>query len=77
MINVTVGSNLDRKTVPADINDTLRETFESAGISYASGTNTLDGAPLSVGDIDKTFAELGIRDNTKCFLLSVVKADNA
>lgn len=77
MIRVTVGSNLDRKVVNADINDTLRETFEKAGVSYASGTNTLDGAPLGVGSIDKTFAELGVRDDTNCFLLSVVKADNA
>jgi hypothetical protein len=35
----------------------------------------LDGAPLQPGDLDKTFAQFGITD--KCFLLNVVKADNA
>ena len=35
----------------------------------------LDGSSLNPGDLDKTFQQFGITE--KCFLLNVVKADNA
>ena len=35
----------------------------------------LDGSSLGPGDLDKTFAGLGITE--KCFLLNVLEADNA
>ena len=35
----------------------------------------LDGCPLVPGDLDKTFKEMGIGE--ECWLLNVVKADNA
>ena len=34
-----------------------------------------DSLTLSPGDLDKTFADFGIAE--KCYLLNVVKADNA
>lgn len=37
--------------------------------------NSLDGVTLQAGDLDKSFAAMGITE--KCFLLNVVKADNA
>ena len=36
---------------------------------------SLDGTTLMPGDLDKSFAQFGITE--KCFLLNVVKADNA
>lgn len=75
MIKVTVGNNLKRESVVIDENTTLRTALENAGIDYTTGTMHLDGAPLMAGELDKTFAEFGI--NEKCFLLNVVKADNA
>lgn len=44
-------------------------------MDYTRGTIQLDSAPLGPGDLDKTFADFGITE--KCYLLNVVKADNA
>lgn len=75
MIKVTLGTNLKRESQLVEENSTLRSALEAAGIDYSVGMITLDGATLRPGDLDKTFAEHGITE--KCFLLSVVKADNA
>lgn len=75
MIKVTIGNNLKRENLILDANTTLRAACEQAELDYSIGVLNLDGASLRPGDLDKTFAELGITE--KCFLLSVVKADNA
>lgn len=75
MIKVVVGNNVKRETVIVESSATLRNVLEDAGIDYTRGAMHLDGASLCAGDLDKTFADFGIAD--KCFLLNVVKADNA
>ena len=75
MIKVTIGNNVTRKSVIVDENQTLRQTLEENGIDYSRGVMHLDGSSLQPGDLSKTFADLGITD--KCFLLNVVKTDNA
>ncbi len=75
MIKVTIGNNVKRKTEILDENTTLRQALEDAEIDYSRGAMNLDGSSLSPGDLDKTFADFGITE--KCFLLNVVKADNA
>ncbi len=75
MIKVVVGNNVKRETVIVDSNTTLRQVLEDAGIDYTRGVMHLDGSPLQPGDLDKTFADFGITE--KCYLLNVVKADNA
>jgi hypothetical protein len=75
MIKVTLGNNVKRKTEVMDKNTTLREALENAEIDYTTGIMNLDGSTLNPGDLDKTFADFGIND--KCYLLNVVKADNA
>lgn len=75
MIKVTVGNNVKRESVIVDENTTLRAVLEDNGIDYTSGTMHLDGSSLKPGEIDKTLADLGITE--KCYLLNVVKADNA
>lgn len=75
MVKVTVGNNLKRETVIEDPNTTLRTVLERAGVDYRRGITTLDGSTLNPGDLDKSFADHGITE--KCFLLNVVKADNA
>lgn len=80
MIKVTIGNNLKKDSVIIDENTTLRTSLEDAGIDYTRGVMHLDGSSLNPGDLNKTFAEFGF-DGTpghdKCFLLNVVKADNA
>jgi len=75
MVKVTIGNNVKRSTSILDENTTLRQALENAEIDYSRGTMNLDGSSLAPGDLDKTFKEHGITE--KCFLLSVVKADNA
>ncbi len=75
MIKVTVGNNVKRESVIVENSRTLRSVIEDAGIDYTRGVMHLDGSTLQPGDLDKSFADFGI--NEKCFLLNVVKADNA
>lgn len=75
MIKVVVGNNVKRESVIVDGSTTLRAVLENAGIDYTRGVMHLDGSSLNPGDLDKTFAQFGITE--KCFLLNVVKADNA
>jgi hypothetical protein len=75
MIKVTVGNNVKRESVIIDPNSTLRAALENAGVDYTRGVMHLDGSSLNPGDLDKTFTSFGITE--KCFLLNVVKADNA
>lgn len=75
MIRVTIGNNLSRKAVIIDETTTLRTALEDNGVDYSIGMNSLDGSTLGPGDLDKTFADFGITE--KCYLLNVVKADNA
>ena len=75
MIKVTIGNNVKRTSEVFERDTTLREALESQDIDYTSGIMNLDGSTLSPGDLDKTFADFGITE--KCYLLNVVKADNA
>lgn len=75
MIKVTVGNNVKRESVIIDENTTLRAALEANNIDYTRGVMHLDGSSLQPGDMDKTFAEMNVKE--KCFLLNVVKADNA
>lgn len=75
MIKVTIGNNVKRESVIIDENTTLRSALEANGVDYTRGVMHLDGSSLNPGDLDKTFAQHGIKE--KCFLLNVVKADNA
>ena len=75
MIKVTMGNNVKRTSKILDENTTLREALEDAEIDYARGVINLDGSSLNPGDLDKTFADFGITE--KCYLLNVIKADNA
>lgn len=75
MVSIIVGNNVKRETKIVSETATLRQTLEDAGIDYTRGAMHLDGAPLQPGDLDKTFADLGVSE--RAYLLNVVKADNA
>lgn len=75
MINVTLVLNLRRNTYPVDPNTTLRSVLEAHNVDYTSGQTKLDSSPLEPGDLDKTFADFGITE--KCYLVNIVKQDNA
>lgn len=75
MVKVVVGNNVKRETKIVESSATLRSVLEDAGVDYTRGVMHLDGSSLNPGDLDKTFSHFGITE--KCFLLNVVKADNA
>ena len=75
MINITIGDNLDRVTIPMDPDTTIREAFEEQQINYSVGMNSLNGETLRNEDLDKTFREFGV--TTSCTLLNVAKAQVA
>lgn len=74
-INVTIGNNLSRNNVLTDSSRTLRSVLEEGNIDYTRGMMHLDGASLQPGDLDKSFDNFGITE--RCYLLNVVKVDNA
>jgi hypothetical protein len=75
MIKVVVGTNVKRETKIVDSAVTPRQLLEEVGIDYTRGSVNMDGSTLTPGDLDKSFAQHGI--TSKCYLLQVVKADNA
>lgn len=75
MIRVTVGNNVNRDNVIVNDQTTLRTVLEQQGVDYTRGSLTLDGSTLQPGALDKTFADFGVKE--KCFLMQIVKADNA
>ena len=80
MIKVTIGNNVKHEDVIVDENLTLREVLENNGIDYSVGTMNLDGSSVKPGGLNSTFKELGYdgtEDHNRCYLLNVVKADNA
>lgn len=80
MINVIVGNNVKRNQVIIPPSSTLRAALEEGEIDYSNGVMHLDGSSIAPGDLNKTFAEFGYdgsEGHDKCFLLNVVKADNA
>ena len=75
MIQIKIVTNTSRKTITTDENSTVREVLEANDVNYEVAPVYIDGAPLGIGDHDKTFAQLGITE--KCMLTSVVKTQNA
>ena len=75
MIKVVVGTNLKRETKIVNSSVTPRQLLEEVGVDYTRGCVNMDGTTLTPGDLDKTFAQHGITE--KCYLLQVVKTDNA
>jgi hypothetical protein len=75
MIQVTIGTNTNRSKTTVDPTMTLRALLDEKEINYSVATLHLDGCTLQPGDLDKTFADFGITES--CYLIAVVKADNA
>ena len=75
MIQIKITTNTLRKTIATDENSTVRDVLEANDINYDITPVYIDGAPLEIGDHDRTFAELGITE--KCLLSAVIKTENA
>ena len=82
MLKVSVGDNTSRNTVICEASDTLRSVLEGNGVSTV-GAIHLNGTPVSVSELDKSFDELGYHDPgpgvepPRIFLIRSAKMDNA
>ena len=60
IISVKIGTNLNRTTITATSDKTIRQLLEQEGINYATTTIFLDGDTLHAGDMDKTLDDFNI-----------------
>lgn len=75
MIQVTVGTTTQRAVHNYPADTTIRSILDDNGVDYSSSQVMLDGANLGTGNIDKTLADMNVRE--KCMLIAVQKANNA
>ena len=75
MIKVISGTSLNKTELVLDPSTTILEAAEQANLNVAAGGITLNDSVVGSADFNKTFADYGVTD--KCYLLQVVKADNA
>jgi beta-lactamase superfamily II metal-dependent hydrolase len=75
IISVKIGTNLNRTTISATSDKTIRQLLEQEGINYATTTIFLDGDTLHAGDMDKTLDDFNIA--SECFIIASQKTENA
>ena len=75
LVNVKVGTNLNRTSVSVSSNKTIRQILEENEINYATTTIFVDGVTVQLGDMDKTLDELGIGES--CYIIAAQKTENA
>ena len=75
IVNVKIGTNLNRETISVTSDRTIRELLEQQGINYATTTIFLDGDTVRAGDMDKTLKDFNIADT--CYIIASQKTENA
>lgn len=74
MIEIKIGTNMERKTILAEETKTIKAVLEENEVDYASTQIHLDGVPLTATELNSTFEKVGITE--KCYLLAVTKLTN-
>jgi hypothetical protein len=77
MINLTIGTNTERKTVVVEPTDVLGEVLAANNVNTTSAAIHLNGSLIPGCDLGETFEDLGVEDDTQAMLIAVVKADSA
>lgn len=77
MINLTIGTNTERKTVIVQPTETLADVLAANDVITTSAAIHLNGSLIPGCDMNCTFDELGVADDTSAMLIAVVKADSA
>ncbi len=76
MIELTVGTNLNRKRKAYSGDKTPKQVFEAEGIDYNRGAVHLDGSSLSATEMNTPLSTL-LNGATSATLTVTVKADAA
>lgn len=79
MLNVTVGTNTNRKTIMVPEDYTVRQCLEEGGVSYSNGQTSLNSNVLNSGSLDNTIGDMVAKYEItgKVFLTTCIKQDNA
>jgi sulfur carrier protein ThiS len=77
MINLTIGTNTERKSVIVEPEQTLSDVLAENSVNVNGCALHLNGSLIAGVDTDSTFEELGVADGTKATLIAVIKADSA
>lgn len=77
MINLSIGTNTERKNVMVEPTQTLSEVLSAQGVNVNGCALHLNGSMIAGADTQETFAALGVIDGTKATLIAVIKADSA
>ena len=77
MISLTIGTNTERKNVIVAPDDTLQDVLSENNVNTVSAAIHLNGSLIPGCDLDQTFEDLGVEDDTQAMLIAVVKADSA
>ena len=77
MINLTIGTNTERKTVIVEPTAVLAEVLQENSVITTGTAIHLNGSLIPGCDMQCTFEELGVEDDTEAMLIAVVKADSA
>jgi len=75
IVNVKIGTNLNRETISVTSDKTIRELLEQQGINYATTTIFLDGDTIKAGEMDKSLDDFNIADT--CYIIASQKTENA
>lgn len=75
IVNVKIGTNLNRETISVTSDKTIRELLEMQGINYATTTIFLDGDTIRAGDMDKSLNDFNIGET--CYIIASQKTENA
>ena len=77
MINLTIGTNTERKTVIVEPTEVLADVLADNAVNVASAAIHLNGSLIPGCDLEETFEDLGVEDGSQAMLIAVVKADSA
>lgn len=77
MINLTLATTASKKNVLVRAAETPAEVLENNNVATSGATISLNMRVLSASDFGKTFADLGVADESEAMLSAVVKADSA
>lgn len=75
MIQVTIGTNLDRRKVIVEDSATPKQVMIDNDVDYSVATVHLDGAIIDTAEMNKPLSSFGITET--CMLIAVVKDENA
>ena len=77
MINLTIGTNTERTSVIVEPDAVVGQVLAANNVNTTSAAIHRNGTLIPGCDLDQTFEELGVEDDTAAMLIAVVKADSA